>query len=162
MPDVEANRLQWNESYRWPEGGDEWSKAWGGPDAQWHFTLWPRMRQFLPTGTLLEIAPGFGRWTAYLVDCCDRYVGVDLSSQGIDACRARFADVAKAEFNVNDGKSLPGVSDASVDFAFSFDSLVHVEDEVIDAYLVELTRVLRNDGVAFIHHSNLAACKPVP
>ena len=47
------------------------------------------------------------------------------------------------------------VPDKSVDFAFSFDSLVHVEAEVIKAYLVELSRVMAPQGMGFLHHSNL-------
>lgn len=161
MPDVEANRREWDGDYAWPNGGDEWSVGWGGADAQWHSTLKPRLRRFLPAAAILEIAPGYGRWTRYLVDCCDRYVGVDLSSRAIEACRRRFADVDHAQFHVNDGSSLTGVDDASIDLAFSFDSLVHVEQDVIGAYLYELARVLTADGVAFLHHSNLAACRPV-
>jgi ubiquinone/menaquinone biosynthesis C-methylase UbiE len=161
MPDVEANLRQWGAEYAWPDSGDEWSAAWGGPDAQWHSTLRPRLRGFLPAGTVLEIAPGFGRWTPYLVGACDRYVGVDLSPASVEACRARFADVRHAEFHVNDGRSLPMVGDATVDFAFSFDSLVHVEDDAIASYLGELARVLAPEGVAFLHHSNLADCRPV-
>jgi hypothetical protein len=53
------------------------------------------------------------------------------------------------------------IDDAAIDFAFSFDSLVHVEEDVIEDYLNELARVLTADGVAFLHHSNLAACRPV-
>ena len=162
MPGVEANRQQWDGVYSWPEGGEEWSSGWGGADAQWHSSLLPRLRRLLPAPTILEIAPGFGRWSRYLVECCERYIGVDLSAQGIEACRQRFASVPHAEFHVNDGRSLAMVEDGVVDLAFSFDSLVHVEDDVIGAYLQELSRVLSADGIAFLHHSNLAGCRPVP
>jgi SAM-dependent methyltransferase len=161
MPDVEANRQQWDGDYAWPAGGEEWSLGWAGTDAQWHFTLQPRLRRFLPASTVLEIAPGFGRWTGYLTDRCERYVGVDLSAQCVEACRHRFADVEHAAFYVGDGWSLAAVGDDSIDFMFSFDSLVHVEDDVIASYLSELKRVLTADGVGFLHHSNLAACQPV-
>jgi hypothetical protein len=56
---------------------------------------------------------------------------------------------------VNDGKSLAMVEDRSVDFAFSFDSLVHVEADVIAAYLNQLGKKLKPGGFAFFHHSNL-------
>lgn len=49
------------------------------------------------------------------------------------------------------------VADGSVDFAFSFDSLVHVEEDAMAGYTRELARVLAPDGVAFIHHSNEGA-----
>jgi ubiquinone/menaquinone biosynthesis C-methylase UbiE len=161
VPSVEANLQQWGRDYEWPNSGDEWSAMWGGADAQWHFTVRPRVRAFLPAASILEIAPGFGRWTNYLLPVCDRYVGVDLSSAAVEACRERFANVGHAEFHVNDGTSLGVVPDASVDFAFSFDSLVHVEADAIAGYVDELARVLKPDGVALIHHSNLAGCKPV-
>jgi hypothetical protein len=47
------------------------------------------------------------------------------------------------------------VTDQSVDFAFSVDSLIHADDTVLRAYLQELSRVLTRNGVAFLHHSNL-------
>ena len=46
-------------------------------------------------------------------------------------------------------------TDNSIDFAFSFDSLVHADREVVEGYVHELARKLKPDGVAFIHHSNL-------
>jgi SAM-dependent methyltransferase len=57
-------------------------------------------------------------------------------------------------FMVNDGKSLDFISDHSLDFAFSFDSLVHAEADVVQAYVRQLSRKLKPAGVAFIHHSN--------
>jgi SAM-dependent methyltransferase len=51
------------------------------------------------------------------------------------------------------------VDDASIDFAFSFDSLVHAESDAVSSYVSELARVLKPGGVAFIHHSNLGAIR---
>jgi hypothetical protein len=47
------------------------------------------------------------------------------------------------------------VADESVDFAFSFDSLVHAESDVLGDYLSQLARKLKPSGVGFIHHSNI-------
>jgi len=51
------------------------------------------------------------------------------------------------------------VEDASIDFAFSFDSLVHAESDVVSSYVRELARVLKPGGVAFLHHSNFGAAR---
>jgi hypothetical protein len=48
-----------------------------------------------------------------------------------------------------------------VDFVFSYDSLVHVNAAVMDAYLGEISRVLSANGAAFLHHSNLGAYRSV-
>lgn len=123
----------------------------------WFSVLLPRIHAFVPAGTILEIAPGYGRWTQYLKDLCDRLIIVDLAENCIDHCRRRFSAASNIEYHVNDGRSLDAVADGSVDFVFSFDSLVHVEADVLAAYLKELTRKLKPDGVGFFHHSNIGS-----
>jgi SAM-dependent methyltransferase len=156
MGGVKANEWAWNK-YDWPERGDEWSKRWGGPDYQWWGMLYPRVREFLPAATILEIAPGSGRWTRYLIHLCERYIGVDIADTCVATCRERFADQPHAAFHKNDGMSLPMAPDGEVDFTFSFDSLVHCESDVVQSYIRELSGKLTADGAAFIHHSNLGA-----
>jgi SAM-dependent methyltransferase len=155
MPTLAWNKGEWDERHEWPEDGDEWSIRWGGAHAQWLTTIWPRLASFLPTGSLLEIAPGHGRWTQYLLRQCSSYVGVDLSPSCVDACQKRFADQSHATFVANDGMTLPMVAAGSIDFVFTFDSLVHAESDAISSYLREFDRILSPDGVAFIHHSNV-------
>ena len=129
----------------------------GISEAQWFGAIYPRLHRFLPATSVLEIAPGFGRWTRFLVPSCERYIGVDLSHACISACREAFQNASHAEFFENDGTSLSMVPDGSVDLAFSFDSLVHVEMDVIDAYVGRIMSKLADRGVAFIHHSNVKA-----
>lgn len=157
MAGVEQHLSVWEEEWDWSQGGEEWSRWWGGTPALWHGALLPRIHAFVPAATVLEIAPGFGRWTQYLKDLAERLVIVDLAERCIQGCRDRFADAKNIEYHVNDGRSLAMIPDRSIDFAFSFDSLVHADAEVLDAYAGELARTLAPDGVAFVHHSNLGA-----
>ncbi len=156
---VEWNRAVWDIEYAWHAGGDEWSGAWGGVDMQWYRTLLPRLHAYLPAGTILEIAPGFGRWTQKLKDHCQTLHLVDLAPRCIEMCRQRFRGLNHLHYHVNDGRSLPMIADDSIDFVFSFDSLVHVDRATLRGYLVELARVLAPDGVAFLHHSNLGEAR---
>lgn len=160
MPDLDENSAYWDGGFHWRHGGDEWSDWWGGPEPEWCVTVYPRIEEFLPVRRLLEIAPGYGRWTQFLGSHCDELIGIDLSAQCVEACRNRFRADRRLSFHVNDGKSLGAAEDETVQFVFSFDSLVHVEQEVMDGYLAELARVLSADGVAFLHHSNMAAYAP--
>jgi ubiquinone/menaquinone biosynthesis C-methylase UbiE len=155
MPTIQENKAFWDGLYNWKEGGDEWSQAWGSPRTQWFGTILPRIHSFIPTKVILEIACGYGRWTHYLKDLCDHLIAVDISEECIQACKNRFADDKSVSFHVNDGKSLDMAADQSVDFVFSMDSLVHVDDTVIEAYIKEINRILTRDGAAFLHHSNL-------
>jgi ubiquinone/menaquinone biosynthesis C-methylase UbiE len=155
MPTLEWNQQHWGGEYNWPSQGEEWSARWGGADAQWFGTILPRIRSHVPTPSILEIAPGYGRWTHYLKDLCTEIRVVDISEQCIEVCKRRFADVPHLWCYANDGTSLDMIPDRSVDFAFSFDSLVHAEAPVIEAYLGQLARKLKANGVGFIHHSNI-------
>ena len=154
MPTIEENFDKWNDDSNWHAGGEAWSRPWGDSSAQWYGCIYPRVREFLPAPTILEIAPGFGRWTQFLLPHCETFIGVDVAPKCEEMCAQRFADHAGARFFTNDGHSLPMVADCSVDFAFSFDSLVHVEAETLAGYLDELARVLTPEGVGFLHHSN--------
>ena len=155
MPTLRENKTTWDGAYAWEQRGDEWSTAWGGPAMQWHGAILPRIHAFLPAPTILEIACGYGRWTQYLASQCQRLLAVDLSEECIAACRQRFAAHDHLEYFVNDGRSLDMVRDGSVDFVFSFDSLVHADASVLQAYVTQLARILRPEGAAFLHHSNL-------
>jgi SAM-dependent methyltransferase len=157
MPSLDENLATWTSPDGWTASGDEWSGAWGGTELLWHGALLPRLLAFVPAPTILELAPGYGRWSQYLKDLCDELVLVDMADNCIQACRERFRDASHISYHVNDGKSLAMVEDESVDFVFSFDSLVHAEQEVLDAYVDQLARKLKPDGVGFIHHSNMGS-----
>jgi SAM-dependent methyltransferase len=150
-------KLFWGRFYDWSAEGDEWSGIWGDTSQMWWGMLYPRVNAYLPTATVLEIAPGFGRCSQYLVLLSERLILVDIAKACIDACEERFAEFDHVEYHTNDGKSLEMVEDAVVDVVFSYDSLVHVPMDVMEAYIGQLSRILRPDGVAFLHHSNLGA-----
>jgi len=155
MGTIAQNLYSWDIAYDWKHQGSEWSKDWGGVEMQWYASIFPRIHAFIPTSCILEIGPGFGRWTHFLKDLCDRLIVVDLSKKCIRSCQHRFSHCSHISYHINDGLSLDAVVDGSVDFVFSFDSLVHVEMDVIEVYLKQLALKLTPNGVGFIHHSNM-------
>jgi hypothetical protein len=82
---------------------------------------------------------------------------VDLTERCIEHCRDKFSAYPHLECWTNDGQSLDMIEDETLDFVFSFDSLVHAEAPVLRAYLAQLATKLKPGGVGFIHHSNLAS-----
>ena len=158
MPSLEENRTKWAE-HPWEREGHEWSPGGtaAGGEMFWWRGLLPRLHRHLPAGRVLEIGPGFGRWTSHLAEYADAMLLVDLTERCIEHCRRRFADRSNIQCFQNDGVSLDMIEDRSVDFVFSFDSLVHAEAAVIREYLHQLARKLKPGGTGFIHHSNLAA-----
>ena len=164
MPSLEANKRKW-ESHDWAREGDEWSTLAGGSDRWWHGILLPRLLPLLkslpPKPSILEIAPGRGRWTQFLLRHADSLTAIDIDAKCIDACRERFG--GRVHGVVGDGFTFGGPAErinGPFDFCFSYDSLVHAELDSMGSYVRELDRVLRPGGVAFLHHSNLADLQP--
>ena len=123
MPTIEENREFWNDLFHWGKHqGDIWSDHWGGPEAQWKWCVYPRIRQHLPAGTVLEIGPGMGRWTQFLREFCDHLILVELSPRCLEACRDRFGDEAM-EYHLGDGRSLGPIEDDSIDLAKDAESI---------------------------------------
>jgi hypothetical protein len=79
-----------------------------------------------------------------------------MSQECVDACKKIFSSASNASFIRNDGLSLEAAP-KELDFVFSFDSLVHVELDVLDGYVKQIIQKLNKTGVAFLHHSNFAA-----
>lgn len=158
MATINENLKQWN-NYDWNRAGDEWSAGWGGSDYLWALTIQPRIIKNIPCSTILEIACGNGRISQYLLKYCRKLILVDICQSCIDYCKDRFKDYNHIEYIVNDGISLDMISDNSIDFVFSWDSLVHADKNVIQNYIYELSNKMNSNATGFIHHSNFGANK---
>ena len=133
---------------------------WGDPDT--NESLRAIRDRFLlpycdPAHTALEIGPGGGRWTRYLLGCARLYV-VDFHDELLRELKKNFAE-PNMVFVKNNGTDFPGVPDQSVDFVFTFGTFVHLEPDLIAAYLVELQRVLKPGANVVIQYSDKT--KPV-
>jgi ubiquinone/menaquinone biosynthesis C-methylase UbiE len=147
---IEEQR-KWNDQDMWIDSGHEWSKHFGGTDKLWNDYLFDHLKQFR-NKKILEIAPGFGRWTQYLSILASELVVIDLNQNCINQTQKKMKHHVH-EYFVNDGKSLSDIKSLSKDLVFSFDSFVHMHSDVIEEYIKEINRVLITNGCGFIHHS---------
>ena len=137
-----ANKQIWD-NWNWSAGGEEWT-----PSPEWkasvvHTFLDPF---FANRSVILEIGPGAGRWTEYLLDKCDQLIGIDVSETSVRECEVRFHDRRKATFKVGNGEDVSSIESNSVDAIWSFDVFVHVNKPQFNSYIAEFARVLRPDG----------------
>ena len=155
---LEWNATQWGEKCDWKRGGAEWSAGWGSPETQWFASIYPRIHSFIPADHILELAPGFGRWTRFLLPMAGKsFRAVDMTGKCVEYCPREFVG-KHSDFQAvqNDGLSLKEVSDRTYDFVFSFDSLVHASIDILGNYIAQiLDSLLAPEGVCFLHHSNL-------
>jgi ubiquinone/menaquinone biosynthesis C-methylase UbiE len=131
--------------------GLEWGDPETVPPLRFVRDRWviPYVRQ---DQTGLEIGPGGGRWTRYLLGFGSLYV-VDYHSELLSELR-KNVDKPNMIFVKNNGTDFPAVPDDSIDFVFSFGTFVHLDRPIIEAYLGNLTRILRPRGNAVIQYSD--------
>lgn len=154
MANLTANR-KYYENYDWSSGGEEWSEPWGGTRSMWITSIYPRISEFLPAKTIVEIGSGHGRIARILhAFSTNQLILFDIVDECVSVCKKKFASSSKTICLKTDGCTLGNVANRSVDFIFSFYSLVGADNETITGCLEEVDRVLSDDGVAFIHHSN--------
>jgi ubiquinone/menaquinone biosynthesis C-methylase UbiE len=105
-----------------------------------------------PDQVALEIGPGGGRWTRYLLGFRKLYV-VDYYPELLKELRGRF-NKPNMQFITNNGTDFPGVPEASVDFIISIACFVHLEPHLIAAYLKNMKSILRPGGNAVLTYSD--------
>lgn len=153
LPDRQANRFQtstpiWDRYYRDAEAGIH---------EQWAGTIWPLIKDF-DFDVVLELAPGGGRNTELLCDASNRIYAVDFSAKAIERCRERLGDSFKGceiLYHRNNGRDLRMIQDESISAIYCWDSAVHFSEGIITGYVAEFSRILKEGGKGFVHHSNL-------
>jgi ubiquinone/menaquinone biosynthesis C-methylase UbiE len=129
---------------------------------QWDRTIWPIISGEDMTHTL-ELACGHGRNADFLCRHASTIDLVDVNESCISACRSRFGDKMNGclfRYHLTDGNNLRVIASSSITFVYSWDSMVHFDKLVIRDYISEIARVLKNNGTAFLHHSNYGTVAP--
>lgn len=110
------------------------------------------VRPYVPvSGVALEIGAGGGRWTQFLLRA-RRIVIVEHTDAFFGYLERRFGP--RFDFYLTSGDEMAGVEDESVDFVFSFGTLVHLPAPTVRAYVQETARVLRPHGVAALQYAD--------
>jgi SAM-dependent methyltransferase len=106
-----------------------------------------------PDAVVVEIGPGGGRWTRYLLPARRVYL-VDFHAEVLDELRRTVAG-ENLVFVKNDGTDFPGIDSASVDFLWSYGTFVHLDAPLIEAYLKNMRRILKPDAVVVLQYSDM-------
>ncbi|RFC32801.1 MAG: Methyltransferase domain-containing protein [Candidatus Nitrotoga sp. SPKER] len=116
-----------------------------------HWHRYALARQLSPHCTVLDVACGEGYGAAMVAETAYKVVGVDLSADVIQHAKNNYGHHTNLQFVTASCERLP-FSDASFDFAISFETIEHIEKQ--KEFISELTRVLRPDGVLILSSPN--------
>jgi hypothetical protein len=106
-----------------------------------------------PDHSALEIGPGGGRWTRYLLGFKMLYV-VDYHGEILKELESNFKQ-PNMVFIKNSGTDFPCVESQSVDFLFSFGTFVHLELHLITSYLENMKTILKPGANVVIQYSDM-------
>lgn len=103
----------------------------------------------------LEIGPGDGQWTEYLVACDPLYL-VDIHTEFLTATTEKFNEVYKNKLRTYTTKetSLQMLPNHQFGFVFSWNVFNYLTSDLIDEYLGQIYSALRPGGVCMFSYNN--------
>jgi ubiquinone/menaquinone biosynthesis C-methylase UbiE len=114
------------------------------------------LQPFLPGDAIaLDLGCGIGRVARFVAPSCSRLWAVDVSLGMLDMARERLKEFSNVQFVHSEDVHIPIVPSSSVDLAYSFLVLQHVEREDAFLLLEELRRLLKPSGTVVLTFPNL-------
>ena len=100
----------------------------------------------------LEIGPGGGRWTRYLIGFRTLYA-IDYHSELLEELKKNF-NKKNITFIKNNGTDFPGIEKGSIDYLFSFGTFVHLDRTLIEAYLDNMKPIAKAGANIVLQYSD--------
>lgn len=148
----------------WEKGGADFEYYNSAESEEWMEVFWKKDSIFYPlfqqlnTEHLLEIACGTGRHSSKIIEHVKTLYLLETSKEALKLAQQRFNDYAPKVHYIHspDGLGIPkgNIAEASLTAVFSYDAMVHFEKEAVEAYIKDSFRVLKQGGLALLHHSN--------
>jgi ubiquinone/menaquinone biosynthesis C-methylase UbiE len=112
------------------------------------------MFEMLDLQSTLELACGYGRHAAQIVDRCGSLMLMDVHESNLQRCKERLKHHDNIRYEKNNGFDFNPASSNSLTAIFCYDAMVHFNPEVVESYIRDAKRVLQRKGRALLHHSN--------
>jgi ubiquinone/menaquinone biosynthesis C-methylase UbiE len=116
----------------------------------WHRYL--LARDYAAGKRVLDVASGEGYGSHLLAGIAESVVGVDLSAEAVAHATQKYAK-ENLQYIAASCTQIP-LPDASFDFIVSFETIEHIDEAAQHAFLREVNRLLKPDGVFLISSPN--------
>ena len=128
-----------------------------GPMAYEHYHRYAFALELVHGKTVLDIASGEGFGAALLAQRAQIVFGVDVSVEAVTHATRRYRHIPNLQFTEGSCGKIP-CGDASMDVVVSFETIEHISGQ--EAFLAEVRRVLKPDGILIISSPNKAVYSP--
>jgi 2-polyprenyl-3-methyl-5-hydroxy-6-metoxy-1,4-benzoquinol methylase len=143
--------LKSNIQERWVSEKEEWKSIDEFILFLRHKKAYQFASDFCQNKNVLDYGCGSGYGTALLANRANETVGVDINEQVIDFCVTAYNFPNLLFQKINNDLHLP-FKDKHFDVVVSFQVIEHIPD--VQKYLLELKRLLKDDGILFIATPN--------
>ena len=111
------------------------------------------------TSTVGEIGVGGGRIASKISSHVKKLYCFDISEPMLERAKNALSNYSNINYILLTEASLPESLSSSLDFIYSFDVFVHLDLHTIWKYFLEIRRILKPGGKAFLHTTNLKSPK---
>lgn len=118
-----------------------------------HYQRYESIRQIVRGKLVLDAACGEGYGSRILADEAEQVIGLDISEETIMRAEAKYGQTENLVYKVGSIVELP-LEDHSVDIVVSFETIEHVSEELQKSFLMEIGRVLKEDGLLIMSTPN--------
>jgi GT2 family glycosyltransferase/2-polyprenyl-3-methyl-5-hydroxy-6-metoxy-1,4-benzoquinol methylase len=109
---------------------------------------------FVEHKTVLDIACGEGYGAALLAKHAKKVTGIDIDEQCIHWATANYATASDTLHFITGSVNQIPLADSSIDVVVSFETIEHVDAATQAAFMAEVKRVLKPDGILIISTPN--------
>ena len=131
---------------------EKWTYLFWNPDTVFR-NLFDRMDHRI----LLELACGWGRHTEQCTDICEEIIILDVVEENLNKTMSRLSAQSNVSPILGDGFTFSPIEDSALTAIFCYDAMVHFSPDIVESYLVDGNRILRENGMMVLHHSNYEA-----
>lgn len=119
-----------------------------------HYERYYSACQFVKDKVVLDAASGEGYGSYMLAEYANSVTGVDISQQAIEAAKKKYNDRSNLTYKQGSVADLSFVESNSIDVVVSFETIEHVPEDVQNAFVKEIKRVLKEDGLLIMSSPN--------
>jgi ubiquinone/menaquinone biosynthesis C-methylase UbiE len=108
-----------------------------------HFAAYNFAKNFVTNKKVLEIGCGEGYGTNFLSNYCTNIIGTDIDKKIIKHASLKYKNLIFKQINENE----LDFKDNSFDIIICFQVIEHINPNQLDAFLLEIRRILKNQGI---------------